>query len=329
MATISLNKTVDDIFSGYSKLEAPEERKEHKVEGSLFFEGFEELMRQYEGLVKLVTWNNDFKKIISGVNSVLTPEQINSFLQATIKYEGHKKYSQNTGFFITRLIQNSHNAGNNKFTLHTKALSKEINGIGYELKGRGNNVLEIIVDGDAGHSCGYEAENINRIYISGNAQNWCGLRAKNIKRLCIVGNVGRSYGEKAKNIMDLYVGGNAGPRCCQEAENIGKLHIAGNVGDSCGYMAEHIKEIYIGGNTRNDCCYGGKNIGQIYIGGNAGVWCGWEAKNSIFKTPNKETLRFLKKNVPIGGGNKIYFIQPDGKEKRIWRLMAILNYRLW
>ncbi|MFH1638035.1 MAG: hypothetical protein ABIB71_06425, partial [Candidatus Woesearchaeota archaeon] len=53
MVAVHLNKTVDDIFSGYSKLKAPEERMEHKVEGSLMFEGFEDLVRQYEDILAI------------------------------------------------------------------------------------------------------------------------------------------------------------------------------------------------------------------------------------------------------------------------------------
>ncbi|MFH1638129.1 MAG: hypothetical protein ABIB71_06910 [Candidatus Woesearchaeota archaeon] len=291
MVAVSLNKTVDDIFSGYSKLETPDERKENKVEGGLFFDGFEELMKQYEeGIgLGLVPWNNDFKKIISEVNSVLSPRQINNFLQATIKYENYHNYDWNTGFFITRLIQNSHDAENNKFTLNTKALSKDINGIGYKLKGRGNNVLEIIVDGDAGHGCGYEAENIGKLHIAG--------------------NVGDSFGYMAENIKEIYIGGNTGNDCCCCDKNIGQIYIGGDVG---GYCSEYAR-----------------NIKGLYIGGTAGLCCGRGGKNSTFKSSNKETLRLLKKNVPIGEGNKIYSIQPNGKEKRIGRLMEILNYRLW
>ncbi|MFH1638030.1 MAG: hypothetical protein ABIB71_06400 [Candidatus Woesearchaeota archaeon] len=241
MVAIHLNKQIDDIFSGYSKLETPEERKEHKVEGSLFFEGFEELVRQYEeilaiGKKRAYHWST-LVEALSKISIVLDPEQINSFLQATIRYEDNKPYGEHTGLFITQLIHNSHYAGNNKFTLNTKAFSEGIGGIGYNLKGRKNKLLEIIVNGDAGKECGHHAK------------------------------------------------------------NIGKLHISGNVGHGCGKSARNIKELYIGSNAEH--------------------WCGCAAKNSTFKTPNKKTLRLLKIYVPKGKGNKIYFINKTGKEKKI------------
>ncbi|MFH1637495.1 MAG: hypothetical protein ABIB71_03660 [Candidatus Woesearchaeota archaeon] len=255
MATISLNKTVDDIFSGYSKLEAPEERKEHKVEGSLFFEGFEELVKKYERILAISTYY--VSGVLDEIDSILQPEQIDSFLQSTIRYDEHKNYSENTGLFITRLIQNSHNAGNNRFMLNTKALSKDINYIGGELKGREKNLLEIIVGGDCGEACGI----------------W--------------------------------------------AKNIRKIRIARNAGKKCGFGANNLKELYIGGNAGEFCGSGALNIRQIYIGGKAQSICGDTARNSTFKTPNEETLRLLKKNVPKGQGNKIYFIHPDNHEEEI------------
>ncbi|MFH1637430.1 MAG: hypothetical protein ABIB71_03325 [Candidatus Woesearchaeota archaeon] len=271
MSSVSLNRGKDDFLEGYSKLEAPDERMEGKVEGSLFFEGFEELIRKYEGIIA-EEWHNVEEEAI---NSILTPGQINSFLQATMRYEDHKNYSENTGFFITRLIQNSHNAGNNKFTLNTRTLSKEIDWLGFELKGSNDRLLEIIVGGNVGHSCGEVAKNIRGLYIGGNAGNWCGY--------------------EAENIGELYIGGNAGYHCGGESRH-SVISISGNAGYSCGEESKY---------------------SVISISGNAGEKSGLNAKNSTFKTPNKETLRLLKKYVPKGKRNKIYFINKKGKEKKI------------
>ncbi|MFH1637493.1 MAG: hypothetical protein ABIB71_03650 [Candidatus Woesearchaeota archaeon] len=302
MVAIHLNKTVDDIFSGYSKLETPDEKIEHKVDGSLICNDFEDLMKQYE---TFLVWEVYLKE----VKDILTPEQINSFLQATIRYDDYKHYRCNTGHFITRLIQNSHNAGNNKFILNTKALSKKIDCIAHSLKGKKDMLLEIIVDGNLG--------------------DYCGLRAENIEKIYICGNVGRRCGENVQNIGKLYISGDAGNYCCERAKSIKELYIGGNAGNACGYKAENIGKIYIGRDAGANCAWDAKNIGKLHIAGNVGSDCGFGAENSTFKTPNKETLRLLKKNVPIGEGNKIYSIQPNGKEKRIGRLMEILNYRLW
>ncbi|MFH1637431.1 MAG: hypothetical protein ABIB71_03330 [Candidatus Woesearchaeota archaeon] len=197
MVAVHLNKGEDDFLSGYSKLETPDEKIEHKVEGSLLFEGHEELVKKYGEILAIGDWYTlTTQKILAGVRSSLTPDQINSFLQTTTPYDNHKNYCDRTGRFITRLIQNSHDTGNNLFKLETRTLSKGIYFLGYNLQGKGNNLLEIIVDG------------------------------------------------------------------------------------------------------------------------NAKYWCGVQAKNCTFKTPNKETLRQLKENVPKDKGNKIYFIKGN-KEERI------------
>ncbi|MFH1637424.1 MAG: hypothetical protein ABIB71_03295 [Candidatus Woesearchaeota archaeon] len=219
MEAIHLNKHVDDIFSGYSKLETPEERKEHKVEGSLMFEGFEELVRQYEEILATKEWDN-LQKLLAKNRIILEPEEINRFLQATIGYESHKLYCDRTGFFITRLIQNSNDAGNNKFILSTKALAKELRAIGYNLRGKHDRPLEIRVDGNTGGWCGFEAQNIRQIYIGGNAGGDCGYKAKDIGKIHIAGNSGGWCGSWAENIKEIYIGGEAGAYCGHEAENL-------------------------------------------------------------------------------------------------------------
>ncbi|MFH1637760.1 MAG: hypothetical protein ABIB71_05030 [Candidatus Woesearchaeota archaeon] len=354
MVAVQLNKGEDDFLKGYSKLGTPEERKEHKREGSLICKDFEELIRKYEEILTIAGFARH-EKVVSKITSVLMPEQINNFLQATINYEKHKNYNSNTGLFITKLIQNSHNAGNNNFTLNTKALSKDIDKIAFDLKGRRGNLLEIIVDGNAGEWCGFKAKNIGKLHITGNAGGGCSSFAKNIKAIYVGGDAGEYCGSDAKNIDGIYIGGNAGQglgceakkikgiyvcgdagsgcvqkaksidgiyiagnagcACAYGAKNIKELYIGGNVGEECGSYAKNIKAIYVGGDAGHRCGYGAKNIGQIFIGGNAGDLCGSNAEHSTFKTPNEETLRLLKKNVPWG--NKIFFITEDRSEIQI------------
>ncbi|MFH1638134.1 MAG: hypothetical protein ABIB71_06935 [Candidatus Woesearchaeota archaeon] len=204
MAAISLNRAEDDFLKGYSKLEAPDERMEHKVEGQVMFKGHEGLIKEYERILDIKCWNipkgeSNSYLAAAEINPVLSPEEINSFLQATIKYEGHENYSFTTGLLITRLIQNSYDAGNKRFRLDTKALSKDIHNIAYKLKGKEDNLLEIIVGGNVGNWCGDGAENIKEIYIAGDVGMWCGEWAKNIGNLQIAGNAGSFCGLKAEH----------------------------------------------------------------------------------------------------------------------------------
>ncbi|MFH1638026.1 MAG: hypothetical protein ABIB71_06380 [Candidatus Woesearchaeota archaeon] len=202
MGALALNKTVDDFLSGYSKLGTPDEKIEHKVEGSLLFDGFEELVKQYERI--LAIGENGFICIsellgaFSQIMSVLQSEQINSFLQATKRYEDREEYSNYTGRFITKLIENSHDAGNNKFTLNTRDL-KEIDCIGFCLKVRRKKLLEIIIDGNVGDACFERAKNIGRIHISGNAGAYCACEAENIREIYICGEARRGCGDRAEN----------------------------------------------------------------------------------------------------------------------------------
>ncbi|MFH1638033.1 MAG: hypothetical protein ABIB71_06415 [Candidatus Woesearchaeota archaeon] len=278
MGQIALNKNLEDFLRGYSKLETPDEKIEHKVEGSLMFEGHEEVMKQYEEMLAIDEWL-DAREAILRTYASLQPEQINTFLQTTVKYEPHKWYAQLTGRFLTRLIRNSHYAGKNNFMLNTKALSKDIDCLGFDLKGRGINKLELTINGNVGEKCCAWAENIGKVYISGSAKSCCG----------------------------------------QLANDIGLLHIGEDAGSCCGISASEIGVLYIGRNAGNCCGGGARSIGQIYIGGLAKKKCGDETRCSTFKTPNKQTLQLLKKNVPKRKrfGNRIFFIHPDKHEEEI------------
>ncbi|MFH1638132.1 MAG: hypothetical protein ABIB71_06925 [Candidatus Woesearchaeota archaeon] len=236
MVAVHLNKQIDDIFSGYSKLRTPEERIEHKVEGNMICEGFEELVRQYEDILAIYDWL-EVEVAVKEINAILEPEQINSFLQAMKRYESYKNHASRTGIFITQLIQNSHYDGNNKFTLSTKASSKGIDCLAYKLQGREDRSLEIIVEGDVGDCCCQDGKNIGRLYINGGTGVWCSTWVRNIQ--------------------------------------------------------------------------------EFHISGHAGEFCGCNAENSTFKTPNKETLRLLKYNVPKDKDNRIFFIHPNSQEEEI------------
>ena len=50
---------------------------------------------------------------------VLSPEEITLFVKMTTKYKDHENYPINTGRFISDLIQNSYDAGHNKFYFET------------------------------------------------------------------------------------------------------------------------------------------------------------------------------------------------------------------
>ena len=81
---------------------------------------FQELREQYERLREecgSFYLPQSVNLVYYEVRSVLTPTKINLFLQSTITSEHKRNYASFTGLFISRLIQNSYNAGNNNFVL--------------------------------------------------------------------------------------------------------------------------------------------------------------------------------------------------------------------
>ncbi|MFH1638032.1 MAG: hypothetical protein ABIB71_06410 [Candidatus Woesearchaeota archaeon] len=174
MVAVSLNKQIDDVFSGYSKLETPEERKEHKVEGSLMFEGFEELVKIYLGLFEIEGLYPFYanEAIINDINEVLAPEQINAFLQATAKYDTHRYYDWCTGLLISKLIRNSYNSGYNDFYFNTRSLER-IEHLGKSIQGKPKEPIKVTIDGDVGSWCG-DSSRYSIFEIKGNAEFCCG-----------------------------------------------------------------------------------------------------------------------------------------------------------
>ena len=91
------------------------------------------------------------------VQTVLLPSHINVFLQQTREYENHKNYGWNTGHFISQLIQNSYNTGNNDFELDVNLL-KPIDYLASNISGTKERMVRIIVKGDVGNLCGYNVQ---------------------------------------------------------------------------------------------------------------------------------------------------------------------------
>ena len=85
------------------------------------------------------------------ISDVLSPLQIQGILQSTIAYENHQNYSTVTGIFVTRLIQNSFNAGYNDFVLHVPGEEEHrLKYFGGKLEGRSGQRVSLAVEGDVG-----------------------------------------------------------------------------------------------------------------------------------------------------------------------------------
>ncbi|MBI4453658.1 hypothetical protein HY636_03365 [Candidatus Woesearchaeota archaeon] len=115
---------------------------------------FGELFREYE---RYMSEKGKTQKNLDDMTGVLTPEDINEFLLTTKRFREYNEYSERTGEFITKLIQNSYDAGNNNFGLNTKKLKTSIGGLGRNLQGYPERILSLQIDGDVGDECGFRA----------------------------------------------------------------------------------------------------------------------------------------------------------------------------
>lgn len=160
----------------------------------------------------------------SDITNVLAPDQINKFLQITLAYKNQVGYHDLTGLFVTKLIQDSHNAGYNNFYLGTSAF-KELHWIGAHLKR-----TQLTIKGDVGMHCGSRAKD-SIFTITGNVGDCCGVESLG-STFSVAGNVGDRCGTHASRSTFLVVG-NVGDNCGHMTWN-STFSITGTIGDECG-----------------------------------------------------------------------------------------------
>ncbi|MBI4980398.1 hypothetical protein HZC30_02450 [Candidatus Woesearchaeota archaeon] len=133
MAVLQMKKGtgIDDLVRDYVP-----ERVEEKAKIESGSNKFSELYRKYEklldsssepidndfGFVEFIEYpafldsSCDWEKLT--FLEVLTPTEINLFLQGMMQYEEHRNYSESrSGLLVSKLIQNSYYAGHNNFSL--------------------------------------------------------------------------------------------------------------------------------------------------------------------------------------------------------------------
>jgi len=123
-------------------------------------------------------------KSTKDVTGVLTPGEVNVFLQSTVLYEGHKFYKLDTGIFISRLVQNSYNAGYNDFHFDVSAIGGPEHLCSFLI---GEEPIRITVEGDVGYGFGGDSKKIV-VNITGDGGNYCGYKTED-STFSIEGNV--------------------------------------------------------------------------------------------------------------------------------------------
>jgi len=178
----------NEFLAGYKADELEEVRKVQTVGTD-----FSELLRKYE--LELDRFELFLEVYNSNITEVLTPSEINSFLQTTQQFGGHQNYSWCTGRILSVLLQNSYNKGYNHFNLETRNLPR-ISGIGY-LIGKEENHLILSVQGNVGIDVGRKTQ-YSTFTINGEIWSGCGLKAKH-STFTYNGAVGDLCGLEAKN----------------------------------------------------------------------------------------------------------------------------------
>ena len=186
----------DDFLAGYEPGKLEEVRKVQTVgtDFSDLMEKFEQMLDSDDGYSLDEMWqlvrHNPY------LSEVLTPAEINYFLQATQQHESHKNYYNNTGVILSRLIQNSYCAGYNDFMLNTKNISRT-DDLGTLLIGTEDCPLSITVQGNITNECGNRAE-YSLFTLNGTIGARCGLKAKH-STFTYNGAVGDFCGWEAEN----------------------------------------------------------------------------------------------------------------------------------
>ena len=213
----------------YDDLPSPDEKKEAK---EIDLSGLEGVLESYGSSLKIDEFHLGYH--LESIDQILTPEKINAFLQTTKIFENDKNYQSYTGKFISKLIQNSYNAGNNNFKLNTKNL-KEIHSLGYGLQGIKEKQIKITIEGNTGNWCGEESKHTT-FNIKGNTGNWCGWRSKHTT-FNIEGNTRNYCGGYSYN-STFNIKENTGDSCGHFSNNT-TYNIKGNTGNKCGEFSNN------------------------------------------------------------------------------------------
>ena len=225
----------------------------------------------------------DEKLLKLNPTAILTPKEIREYeIINPHNYDDDNNYI--FGYFISRLIQNSYEAGHNNFDFEINKLGI----LGYELTGKKDNLIKITIGDNWGD---HTFEGVNHINLNINinrGDSTCfSLSDCKIK---IDHNLGDDTLYSPEGCI-IEIGQNVGKWCVHEDE---------------GYILSK-STIMIGDLFPEDLVSGpfGRGI-----------------KSSIFKSPNKETLDLIIKESEYGHptnsllkhNNKFYLIKPNGEE---------------
>lgn len=255
---------------------------------------------------------NYLKQSLEPIVHVLSPNQIDLFLQSTMIFEDHQNYVDLTGLFVTKLVQNSYSNGYNDFILNTMNLPA-LNRLGsYLCAGLERDEPRCIVRGDIGGHC-FEAASGIALQLKGDAGTYFGkdLKSSSVE---VWGDIDRNALRDAHGcVMNLH--GKAGMLYAEGARQC--LLSAEDVEECCGEGSAH-SAFYLG--------IAGNNLGgrtkhcfffiRDFLSDNVGIAFyafGSEPRTpaaySTFATANADLLEKLRYQVPEG--NRVVFFEHE------------------
>ncbi len=264
---IRKRKGIDELVSGYSPGKVDESKnitamgKDHilfnKYQQKLLNPHFPECLdRRKLPQIPRYRYDSYVFDYFDDIVDVLTPEQINRFLQMTVQCERYEQYAELTGSFVSRLLQNSYNAGHNNFTLDTRKICP-IFGLGSFVYGTPERPLILNITGNLFEE-GCTAIGDARVSISGDVLQGS-INSPIGSKIHIKGEAGHEVARLSQDCtfdIECRVNHNFG-RDCQKT--IFTFH--NDVGWHCGVSS-------------TDC--------QYNFRGDVGFFCGNHAERSTF-----------------------------------------------
>lgn len=169
---ITRSNGIEGLVEGYVPGVVEEDRIE--VAGE---DRFAELLEKYVGYLSVPDFGQDHEVIEKSITEILTPEEIDAFLQATAAYEDQEWFKEKTGFFISRLLQNSYNHSYNNFSLNMENIYP-VNYICFKLTGTKERPIMVTIEGNVGYCLGFCSQGDSCFTIKGNVGEGSGVRAQ-------------------------------------------------------------------------------------------------------------------------------------------------------
>ena len=241
---------IDGLF-GYSASDVENESRIEVVKND-----FNYVLEEYKRILEL----SEGEVQLHNTNFVLSSLELQTFFTLTQKNQSCQTFNPNTGYYISKLIQNSYDNGYNGFKFINRGKTA-CDHFFDSVKGTKNNPINIYFGGVVGFCFGQDSENVNAI-VKGEALFSPFGSSKNVN-LWMKGYAGSSFGYESINLTATIVGF-VSQFFGEHSTNL-TAAIDGNSREALGSNSTSIK-IYLSGQcSMEPCNYGG----EIFFGDDA------------------------------------------------------------